>query len=168
MAHVFTASYRDDALSVYRTYRRLAEKAMLQVPDEHLATPLDAETDSIGQIVKHLSGNMCSRWRDFLTTDGEKPDRDRDGEFLDPPQTREELMRVWEAGWAAVFQALEPLSDDDLNRSIAIRGEAHSVMQAINRNLTHTAYHCGQIVLLGKYFAGEKWQALTIPRAERR
>lgn len=141
---------------------------MAQVPDEYLATPIDRESDSIGQIVKHVSGNLRSRWTDLLTTDGEKPDRDRDGEFVSPPQTREELMQLWDAGWNAVLAALEALTNEDLGHVVTIRGEAHSVMQAINRNITHTAYHCGQIVMLGKYFTGDNWHALTMPRnAER-
>ena len=165
MAHAFTASYCDDVRSLYRMYKRQAEKAMAQVPDDRLATPLDAETDSIAQVVKHLSGNMRSRWTDFLTSDGEKADRDRDGEFVDPPNTREQLVSVWEAGWTPLVAAINALNDDDLERTITIRGEAHSVMQAMNRNLTHTAYHCGQIVLMAKYFTGDQWKSFTIPRA---
>jgi hypothetical protein len=111
-----------------------------------------------------MAGNMRSRWTDFLTSDGEKPDRDRDSEFADPPETREELLRMWEDGWTRLFSALAPLSDADLANTVLIRGEAHSVMQAINRQVAHYANHIGQIVLLAKYFAGDRWQSLTIPR----
>ncbi len=107
---------------------------------------------------------MRSRWTDFLTTDGEKPDRDRDAEFVNPPATREALLHVWEDGWSRVFQALEPLSDADLGRTVTIRGEAHSVMQAVNRQLAHYAHHVGQIVMLAKHFAHDRWQSLSVPR----
>jgi hypothetical protein len=113
-----------------------------------------------------MAGNMRSRWTDFLTTDGEKPTRDRDSEFEDPAATRDALMRDWESGWACVFSALEPLTDGDLDRTVAIRGEAHSVMQAVNRQVAHYAYHVGQIVLLAKHFAGPDWQSLSIPRRQ--
>jgi hypothetical protein len=111
-----------------------------------------------------MAGNMRSRWTDFLTTDGEKPDRNRDTEFEAPAGTREDLMKQWEMGWACLFSALEPLTDADLSRKVTIRGEAHSVMQAINRQMGHYAMHCGQIVFLAKHLAHEKWKALTIPR----
>ena len=139
---------------------------MAQVRDEQLLTVLDPEMNSIAVLVKHMAGNMRSRWTGFLTSDGEKPDRDRDSEFLDPPQTREALMELWEQGWERLFSALGPLSDDDLKRTVMIRGEAHSVMQAINRQLAHYVYHCGQIVLLAKHFQSEKWQSLSVPRGK--
>ena len=120
--------------------------------------------NSIALIVKHMTGNMRSRWTDLLTTDGEKPDRNRDSEFVAPPATREELRAVWEDGWKYVFGALEPLTDADLGRTVTIRGEAHSVMQAINRQLAHYPYHCGQIVMLAKHFRGEHWKSLTVPK----
>jgi len=107
---------------------------------------------------------MRSRWRDFLTSDGEKPDRQRDTEFADPPPTRAALMALWEDGWYYLFTALEPLSDADITRTVTIRGEGHSVMQAINRQIAHYAYHCGQIVLLAKHFQHDRWKSLTIPR----
>jgi hypothetical protein len=166
MAHHFTTSYLSDSLAVFRQYKGLGERAMKQVSDAQLSTALDAEMDSIAQVVKHLAGNMRSRWTDFLTTDAEKPDRNRDTEFENPPATREEIMRLWDEGWALVFAALEPLSDEDLGRTITIRGEAHSVMQAINRQTAHYAYHVGQIVLMAKYFAGDGWKALTVPRGK--
>jgi hypothetical protein len=164
MALQFTTSYLEDALAVFRYYKTLAERAMAQVSDEHLFTVLDAEANSIAVIVKHMTGNMRSRWTDFLTTDGEKPDRNRDREFIDPPATRQALMADWEDGWARVFAALEPLTDSDLGRTVTIRGEAHSVMQAVNRQLAHYPHHVGQIVLLAKHFASDQWQSLSVPR----
>jgi hypothetical protein len=160
----FTASYLEDSLTLFRYYKTLAERAMDQVADDHLFTVLDPEANSIAIIVKHMAGNMRSRWTDFLTTDGEKPDRHRDGEFVDPPATRAALMAEWEAGWARLFAALEPLTDEDLARTVTIRGEAHSVMQAINRQLAHYPHHVGQIVLLAKHFAFDHWQSLSVPR----
>jgi len=164
MAHQFTASYLDDSLSLFRYYKTLAERAMEQVADEQLTATLDPEMNSIAQIVKHMSGNMRSRWRNFLDTDGEKPDRNRDSEFVDAPATRVLLLEVWEDGWRHVFSALEPLSDADLGRTVLIRGEAHSVMQAINRQVAHYSMHCGQIVVLAKHFASDHWKSLSVPR----
>lgn len=164
MAHQFTTSYIVEALASLRQYKRLAEGAMAQVSDEQLTVALDAEMNSISMIVKHMTGNMRSRWTDFLTTDGEKPDRNRDAEFVAPPATRAALMEAWEQGWSLVFQAIEPLNDSDLNRTVMIRGEAHSVMQAINRQIAHYASHTGQIILLAKHFKGAQWQSLSIPR----
>ncbi len=164
MALEFTTSYLKDAHAVFRQYKRLGERAMEQVTDEQLFVAIDAEANSIAIIVKHMVGNMRSRWTNFLTTDGEKPDRNRDSEFVDPPQTREALLAVWENGWACVFAALEPLAEADLGRTVTIRGEAHSVMQAVNRQLAHYPHHVGQIVLLAKHFAGDRWQSLSIPR----
>jgi hypothetical protein len=166
MALRFTTSYLEDSLEIFRYYKKLAERAMDQVADQHLFTTLDAEANSIVIIVKHMAGNMRSRWTDFLTSDGEKPDRHRDSEFEEPAPTRAALLCAWEDGWARVFGALEPLTDDDLDRTIYIRGEAHSVMQAVNRQVAHYGYHVGQIVLLAKHFAGQDWQSLTIPRRQ--
>jgi len=160
----FTTSYLTDSLALFRQYKKLAERAMKQVSDEQLQIVLDPEMNSIAQTVKHMTGNMRSRWTDFLNTDGEKPDRQRDSEFVDPPATRESILARWEEGWQTVFQALEPLTDADLSRTVFIRGEAHSVMQAINRQIAHYAYHCGQIVLLAKHFRSEEWQSLSVPR----
>ena len=148
MALEFATSYLEDSLAVFRYYKRLAERAMEQVTDEQLFAALDPEANSIAIIVKHMAGNMRSRWTDFLTTDGEKPNRNRDSEFVDPPATRNQLLAEWENGWACRFNAVEPLTDADLGRTVTIRGEAHSVMQAINRHLAHYAHHVGQIVLL--------------------
>jgi hypothetical protein len=164
MALHFTTSYLEDSLTLFRYYKKLAERAMDQVPDEQLFAPLDQEANSIAIVVKHMAGNMRSRWSDFMTTDGEKPDRDRDSEFVDPPATREALLDLWEDGWTRLFRALEPLSDADLERTVTIRGVAHSVMQAINRQVAHYAHHVGQIVLLAKHASHDRWQSLSIPR----
>ena len=137
---------------------------MAQVTDEQLTAALDGEMNSIAQIVKHMAGNMRSRWTDFLDTDGEKPDRNRDSEFVDAPPTRQALMASWEGGWQCVFSALEPLSEADLVRTVHIRDEAHSVMQAVNRQVAHYGYHCGQIVMLAKHFASDHWKPLSVPR----
>ncbi len=164
MAHEFSTSYIEDSLSLFRYYKKLAEGAMEQVSDEQLFTALDEEMNSIAIIVKHMSGNMRSRWTDFLTSDGEKADRNRDSEFAAPPETRKELLSIWNQGWERVFAALEPLCDSDLDRKVFIRNEAHSVMQAINRQIAHYSYHCGQIVFLAKHFKGSAWKSLTVPR----
>jgi len=162
----FTTSYAKDATDLFRYHKRLADRAMEQAPDDALFATLDGESNSIAIIVKHVAGNMRSRWTDFLTSDGEKPDRNRDSEFEAAPATRAELIALWESGWKTLFEGLAPVTDSDLTRTILIRGEAHSVMQAINRNITHTAYHVGQIVYLAKHFAGSNWNALTIPRGK--
>jgi len=159
-----TTSFLEDALAVFRQYKKLGEEAMAQVTDADLNTLIDAEANSIALIVKHMAGNMRSRWTDFLTTDGEKPDRNRDSEFVEGANTRAELMAQWEKGWDHVWRALGPLEEDDLTRTVTIRGEAHSVMQAINRQLTHYAYHVGQIVMLAKHFRSAEWRSLTIPK----
>jgi hypothetical protein len=160
----FTASYLTDSITLFRHYKRLAEEAMKQVTDEQLVIALDPEMNSIAQTVKHIAGNMRSRWPDFLNSDGENPNRDRDSEFVDPPATRENVLACWEEGWKVVFESLEPLTDADLSRKVFIRGEAHSVMQAINRQIAHYAYHCGQIVLLAKHFRSQEWRSLSVPR----
>ena len=166
MAHEFTASYLKDSTDLFRYYKRLADRAMEQAPDDALFTVLDEESNSIAIIVKHLAGNMRSRWTNFLTSDGEKPDRNRDMEFEAPAKTWAELMAQWEPGWKLLFEVMATLTDADLGRTVTIRGEAHSAMQAINRNLTHTAYHVGQIVFLAKHFSGSKWNSLTVPRGQ--
>jgi uncharacterized damage-inducible protein DinB len=164
MAHKFTTSYLEDSLALFHFYKRMAEGAIVQVTDEQLFATLDEEMNSIAIIVKHMAGNMRSRWTDFLASDGEKPDRNRDSEFVEPPATREHLMKLWNEGWDSVFEALEPLSDADLERRVTIRGEPHSVMQAINRQIAHYAYHCGQIVFLAKHFKASQWKSLSVPR----
>ena len=164
MALKFTTSYIEDAVAIFRQCKQLGDRAMAQASDEQLFALLDDESNSIAIIVKHMTGNMRSRWTDFLTTDGEKPTRNRDSEFIDPPATREALMREWEDGWACVFGAIEALTDADLGRTVTIRGEAHSVMQAINRQVAHYSMHLGQIILLAKHYAGEQWQTLSVAR----
>jgi hypothetical protein len=169
MAHEFTTSYLKDATDLFRYYKKLGDRALTQCPDEGLFTALDAESNSIAIIVKHLSGNMRSRWTDFLSTDGEKPDRNRDTEFEQPPETRAELLEMWERGWRYLFDALRPLTDSDMARTVTIRTEPHSVMQAINRQLAHYADHVGQIVFLAKHLATKmagKWDSLSVPRGQ--
>jgi uncharacterized damage-inducible protein DinB len=166
MPHEFTDSYIRDATRVLRYYKQLGERAIAQAPDEALPITLDAESNSIAIIVKHLYGNMRSRWTDFLTTDGEKPDRNRDTEFESPAATRDQLIAQWEAGWRYVFDALAALTDADLSREVLIRSEPHSVMQAINRQVTHYSYHVGQIVYIAKHFASDRWTMLTLPRGK--
>ena len=166
MAHEFSTSHLKDSLSLFRYYKQLGERAMAQVPDEALFAIPDPESNSIAIIVKHLTGNMRSRWTDFLTSDGEKPDRNRDTEFESPPATRAKLMALWETGWKCVFGAIEPLTDEDLAREIKIRTEPHSVLQAINRQLAHYPYHIGQIVFLARHYAGDRWTSLSIPRGK--
>src|SRR6266849_3330806 len=164
MAHQFTTSYLKDSLDVFRYYKKLGERAMAQCPDDALFASLDAESNSIAIVVKHMAGNMRSRWTDFLTTDGEKPDRNRDTEFETPPKTRAARMELWERGWRYVCDALVPLGDEDLVRTITIRTEPHSVMQAINGQIAHYSYHVGQIVYVAKHLAANKWQTLTVPK----
>ena len=164
MALLFTTSYIEDSKAIFRQYKGLAESAISQVTDEQLTAALDPEMNCIAQIVKHMAGNMRSRWTDFLTTDGEKPSRNRDSEFEEPPATREEMMALWNEGWSCLLRALEGLTDDDLNRTVTIRGEAHSVMQAINRQVAHYASHCGQIIFLAKHLQSANWKCLSVPR----
>ncbi len=166
MALEFTTSYLQDSLSLFRYYKGLAERAMAQLTDAQLLSTLDAESNYIAVIVKHLTGNMRSRFTDFLTSDGEKPDRRRDLEFTDPLETRDALMASWDEGWACVFAALEPLGEADLARTVTIRSEAHSVVQAINRQIAHYSYHCGQIVFLAKHLNAAGWKPLTVGRGQ--
>jgi hypothetical protein len=169
MPHQFTTSYIKDSIDLFRYYKNLAERAMAQCPDAALFTILDAESNSISVIVKHMSGNMRSRWSDFLTSDGEKPDRNRDTEFEEPPKTRAELLELWERGWKYVFDALQPLTDADVLRTVTIRNEPHSVMQAINRQVAHYSHHIGQILFLAKHLtftSTGKWQSLSVPRGQ--
>jgi hypothetical protein len=166
MALKFTTSYLEDAEAIFRQYKRLAEAAMAQLSDDQLFCALDEESNSIAILVKHMAGNMLSRWSDFLATDGEKPWRNRDEEFTTPPEGREALLALWERGWETLFAALEPLTEADLIRTVTIRGEAHSVMQTINRQLAHYPYHCGQIIFLAKHLKHEDWHCLSVPRGK--
>jgi uncharacterized damage-inducible protein DinB len=160
----FTTEYIKDSLALFGYYKGLAEKAIAQVSDDELFRQLDAESNSLAIIMQHMIGNMRSRWTDFLTTDGEKPWRKRDSEFLQPQTTRAELLDQWEAAWQIVFTQLQPLTDADLSREITIRGERHSVMQATNRQVAHYSYHVGQIVFLAKHLRGSEWKTLSVPR----
>lgn len=166
MALQFTTSYIEDSIGLFRHYKKMVEGAIAQVTDEQLYQTLDPEMNSIAVIVKHLSGNMRSRFMDFLNSDGEKPWRDRDQEFCQPPGDRASLLNCWEEGWQTLFSALETLSDSDLSRTITIRGEAHSVLQAINRQVAHYSYHCGQIVFLAKHLRYLDWETLSVARGQ--
>ena len=166
MALEFTTSYIKDALSLFRYYKNLAEGAMAQLTDDQLLAVLDPEMNPIAIIVKHMTGNMRSRLPNFLTADGESASRNRDAEFEQPTASRAELTALWEQGWNCVFTELEPLTDNDLGRKITIRGEAHSVVQAINRQLAHYAYHTGQIVFIAKHFQHTSWKSLSVPRGQ--
>jgi Protein of unknown function (DUF1572) len=157
--------YLEDALQTFRDYKKLGERAFAQLSDEDFFRTIDEESNSIAVIMKHLAGNMISRWTDFLTTDGEKPDRNRDMEFVMLPETtRDEMLAYWEKGWQTVFAAIEPLKPDDLMRTVTIRGQDHTVMQAINRQISHYANHIGQIVYLAKHFKSKDWQTLSVPK----
>ena len=158
-------NYLDDSRKAMRAYKKLAEKALGQLkPDEYFIT-LDEESNSVAVVMKHMAGNMFSRWTDFLTTDGEKPNRNRDYEFVIEHDTTADGVRdYWERGWQCVFDALDPLQIEDLAKTVFIRGEEHTVVQAINRQLMHYAYHVGQIVFLSKHFRATGWSSLSIPR----
>jgi uncharacterized protein DUF1572 len=166
---VIDRQYLEDSVLQLRKLKDLADKAVGQIGDEHLFTALDPEANSIAVIMKHVSGNMRSRWTDFLTSDGEKPNRDRDREFvLESSDTRATILSDWEEGWNRVFRAVSALTPEDLGKTVRIRGEAHSVVEAINRQVTHYAAHVGQIVLLAKHYAGPNWRSLSIPRGKSR
>jgi uncharacterized damage-inducible protein DinB len=157
--------YLDDARKAMRAYKKLAEKALEQLKDDEYFVTLDQESNSVAVIMKHMAGNMFSRWTDFLTSDGEKPNRNRDMEFVIEQDTTKDAVRdYWERGWQCVFAALDPLQIEDLDKRVFIRGEEHTVVQAINRQLMHYAYHVGQIVFLAKHFRLAGWQSLSIPR----
>ena len=162
-------AFLEDVTRQYRSHKQLGEKAIAQVGnDADLFVVLGAEDNSIAMIVKHLAGNLRSWWTDFLGTDGDKPDRNRDLEFEhEAGETRASLLARWALGWRPVFNTLEKLTPDDLSRTVHIRSEPLLVVQAINRNLTHTAYHVGQVVLLAKHFAGDGWRTLSVPRNRR-
>lgn len=154
----------DAFVNRFRDQKGMAERAVAQVADEQLHVALDENTNSLAVIMKHMAGNLRSRFRDFLTSDGEKPDRDRDGEFVDDLRTRAAVMAAWEEGWGVLFGSLAALTDEDLGRVVTIRGQPHTVIDALVRALAHQSYHVGQIVQLARYLAKEKWETLTIPR----
>ena len=156
-----------DLLRTFRNYKALGDRALSQVSDADLHALIDPDANSIAVIVKHLAGNLRSRFTDFLTSDGEKPDRDRDAEFEMPEQvSREGIVRWWEEGWAVALGSVESLTGDDLEKTVTIRGEPFLVIEAINRLTTHAAYHVGQMVFLAKHFAGPQWKSLSIPKGQ--
>jgi hypothetical protein len=154
----------DGALAAFRSNKGWADQAIAQLPNDRLHVALDPATNCIAVIMKHVAGNLLSRWTDFLASDGEKPWRDRDDEFVDSLGTREELTAYWESGWQRLFDSLAGLRPDDLGRTVTIRGEPHSVPLAIQRSLAHGAYHVGQIILIARILAGDHWTTITIPR----
>src|ERR1043166_1540368 len=164
MSESLIHNYHSDSLKLFRNYKSMAEKAIEQIDDEEFSTQIDPEANSIAIIVKHIAGNLHSRWRDFLTTDGEKPDRDRDTEFEMIGDTRDSLMKFWETGWQTLFDNVDPLTPHDFSRTVQIRGEPHTIVEALNRQLTHYAYHVGQIVLLAKHFKSSAWKTLSVPK----
>jgi hypothetical protein len=164
MALEFTTSCLADSLSLFRYYKNLGDRAIAQLSDNQVYETLDPEMNSVAIIIKHMTGNMISRWTGFPDVDGESASRNRDAEFVEPPATRAEVVQLWEDGWRCVFDALERLTDSDLGRRVTVRGEAHSVMQAIHRQLGHYAYHVGQVVFLAKHLQHRSWRSLSIPR----
>jgi len=159
------AAYLAHAVRQFESIRRRTEKALAQADDARFFARIDAEANSVALLAKHVAGNMISRWTDFLTTDGEKPDRDRDAEFEEAPgETRASVMARWDRGWTTFLATLRSLDPGDLARTVTIRGEPHTVFEAIERQKEHYAYHCGQMVLLAKHAAGPGWTSLSIPR----
>ncbi len=159
-----SAEFLAAIINAFEANKRLADRAIEQLPDDKLHIALDEHTNSIAVIMKHVAGNLASRWTDFLTTDGEKPWRNRDDEFVDAFRSRAELLGYWEHGWACLLQSLRSTSADDLAKTVTIRGEPHSVPLALARSLGHTCYHIGQIVQLARHHAGDNWNTLTIPK----
>lgn len=157
-------NYLSDAIASFRNYKKLAEKAMEQISDEEFFRLIDEESNSIAIIVKHIAGNLKSRWTDFLTSDGEKDFRNRDSEFVAENDTRESLMQFWEESWQILFDNLEPLKPADFEKTITIRSQPHTICEAINRQLTHYAYHVGQITFLAKHFRSAEWKTLSVPK----
>jgi uncharacterized damage-inducible protein DinB len=157
--------YLDDSVARFKEMKGLAEKAIAQISDEDFLRIVVDESNSVATIVKHIAGNLRSRWTEFLTTDGEKPDRNRESEFeSESEDTRNNLMKKWEASWKILFDTLNSLKESDLTKVVTIRGQEHKVVEAINRQLTHYGYHVGQIVFLSKFYASSNWQSLSIPR----
>jgi hypothetical protein len=161
-----SAIYLRDIRDTFGRYRRLGDAALAQVSDADLLVQIDGEANSLAMIVHHIAGNLRSRFTDFLTSDGEKPDRDRDREFDTVRPARAEMLAQWEAGWSVLTGALETLTPADMTRTVRIRGEAFAVVEALNRSAAHIAYHVGQIVLLAKHFAGPRWTSLSIPKGQ--
>ena len=158
-------NYLDDARSALRAYKKLADKAIAQLKDDEFFVTIDEEANSVAVVMKHMAGNMFSRWTDFLTSDGEKPDRNRDMEFvIEPNTTKDDVIDYWERGWQCVFAAIDPLEVSDFEKTVTIRGEVHTIAQALNRQLMHYSYHIGQIAFLAKHFRSAEWQSLSIPK----
>jgi uncharacterized protein DUF1572 len=167
MSSDIAAHYLDEARRQFRGHKRMGEGALAQLKDEEFFVTLDPESNSIAILVKHLAGNMRSRFTDFLTSDGEKPDRHRDQEFeISPNTSRDEVMSWWEAGWSTVMATIESLKPEDVMRAVTIRGEPHTVLQAINRQIAHYAQHTGQIVFLAKHLRSTEWKTLSVPRGK--
>ncbi len=167
MTEQFIENYRKDVLEAFRNYKKLAERALEQIKtDDEYFRALDAESNSLAVIVKHVGGNLRSRWTDFLTTDGEKADRNRDSEFVTESDTRASLNELWEMGWNALVSTLESLTVTDFGKTVKIRGEDFSVLKAVNRALAHTAYHVGQIAFLAKHLRASDWKNLSVPRGQ--
>lgn len=165
MNQQLSQNYLDEMQSSFRNYKNLADKSFAQISDADFFRSLDAEDNSIATVAKHLAGNFRSRWTDFLTTDGEKPNRNRDSEFIsEASETKEDLIKSWENGWSILFGSIQSLQPEDLSKTVTIRGQAHTVVEALNRALAHCAYHIGQIVFLAKYFRSSEWQTLSVPR----
>ena len=164
--HEILINYKSDAISTFRSYKSLAERSLAQVDDGEFFVTIGPESNSLAILVKHIAGNLRSRFTDFLSTDGEKPDRNRDTEFEIISDSREELMDLWENGWKVLFETLDALEPEVLGESVTIRGEPHTVVEALNRQMTHYAYHVGQIVLLAKNFRGKEWKTLSVPKGK--
>jgi hypothetical protein len=160
------AAVLESAVIAFRSNKGWADKAIAQLSDEKLHTALDPNTNSVAVVMKHVAGNLLSRWTDFLTTDGEKPSRNRDDEFIDSFTDRSALLAYWEQGWNRLFETLDSLTPEDLTKTVFIRGEPHSVPLALHRSLAHCGYHVGQILLLGRLLAGDSWKTITIPRGK--
>jgi hypothetical protein len=162
--HEFARSFLDASVTCFRQNKGWADKAIGQLADDKLPVAIDPNINSIAVIMKHVAGNLLSRWTDFLTTDGEKPDRNRDGEFVDTFAGREELLAYWESGWQRALKSLAALTAADVTKTVVIRGEPHSVPLAVERSLAHCGYHVGQIIMPARILAGDHWTTITIPR----
>jgi hypothetical protein len=161
------AEYLSDLVEQFTKLKGLADKAVARVTDDEFFRAIDPASNSLAVILQHVGGNLRSRWRDFLTADGEKPDRNRDAEFeVTPETTRADVIRIWEAGWSTLLSELQALTPADLAKDVFIRGERHSVLQAANRSFQHTSYHVGQIVFLARHLRSEDWQSLSIPKGQ--
>ena len=164
---MISAHYLSDAVRRFHELKSMADRALAQVPEQEWGRRIDPGTNSLATLMQHMSGNMISRWTDFLSSDGEKPERDRDREFEDPDEAdRRNLRTAWEGGWACLFRAMELLRPEDLERSITIRSQPHTVLEAMQRQLAHYSYHVGQMVFLAKHLAGDRWSTLSVARGE--